>query len=211
MIEELIPRVRSALGVNASYETTEIPGLIRDAANRLLRDYHFPKAVKKATFGPAVEGDFSFALPIGFKKELEVRYFDPEGEAYSDPLVKRERFQLPYPSGVPHYYWLEGTDLLVDTPYSTSMEGFSTFLWYESMDVDGNLWLTTDFPAAVRYLAIVRGCAEFRKPEVMQVYAPLWQDEQQSLAIYLNELEWNNAEIMMREARRPAPCRYPRG
>lgn len=209
-IEALVPKVRKALGVNASFEADEIPTLIREAVNRLLRDYHFPKSVKRATFTDAVAGDYQFALPDGFKQELEVRYYDPTSSSYSDPLKKRERFQLPYPSGAPFYYWLEGGNLVVDTPYSTSMVGYSTFIWYESMDVDGNLWITDDFSSAVRYLAITRGCAEFRKPEVMETFAPLWQDEQQSLAIYTEELRWNNSDIIMREPAGYPPCRYPR-
>lgn len=210
-IEALVPRVRKALGVNSSYDADEIPGLIRDACNRLLRDYHFPKSVKKQDYLALAEGTNGFALPAGFKQELEIRYFDPSDGSYSDPLRKREGFRLPYPSGVPYYYWLEGTNLRIDTPFSAAMTGFNAYIWYESMDVDGNLWITDDFAPAVRYLAITRGCAEFRKPEVMQTYAPLWQDEQTSLAIYTEELRWNNAEINMREARGYPSCRYPRG
>jgi hypothetical protein len=211
-VEELVPDVRSALGVSSSYEDVKIPSLIRRTINRLLRDYHFPKSVRRQDYLGAAEGDFQFALPVGFKQELEIRYFDPTDSSYSDPLTKRERFQLPYPSGNPHFYWLEGTNLLVDTPYNGDMVGFSTFLWYESMDSASNEgWFTTDFPDAAFYFSVVRGCAEFRKPEVMQIYGPLWSDEQQSLAIYTEELRWNNAEIRMREPAGYPPCRYPRG
>jgi hypothetical protein len=210
MIIDLVPRVRKALAVSSSYEDTDIPDLISETINRLLRDYHFPKAVAKASFNGALLGDREFVLPAGFKKELEVRYQDPSDGSYSDPLRKREGFQLPYPSGVPYYYWLEGNKLVVDTPYPQSMVGFNTFVWYESMDVASNeAWITADFAAAVRLFSIVRGAAEFRKPEVAQVYGALWQDEQASLAIYLNELEWNNAQINMREARSVPRERYP--
>lgn len=210
MILDLVPRVRKALAVSSSYEDTDIPDLISESINRLLRDYHFPKAVQKATFANALLNDRSFALPAGFKKEMEVRYFDPTTSAYSDPLIKRENFQLPYPSGVPYYYWLEGTNLVVDTPYPAAMVGFSTLIWFESMDVSSNeTWITSDFASAVRLFSIVRGAAEFRKPEVAQVYGALWTDEQASLAIYLNELEWNNANIQMKEPRVAALPRYP--
>lgn len=208
-VAELVPIVRGGLAVNASYDDEKIPDLIRSSINRLLRDYHFPKAVKRTNAVVALD-DTSFALPVGFKKELEVRFFNPTDNSWSDPLAKRERFQLPYPADRPYYYWQEGQNLYWDTPIDVSRVGWSYYMWYESMDAASNEdWLTTDFPDAVKYLSITRGAAEFRKPEVLQTYAPLWQDEQQSLAIYLNELEWNNAEIYMREARRPAIERYP--
>jgi hypothetical protein len=209
-VQDLVPEVRSALGVSSSYDDEKIPALIRRCVNRLLRDYHFPKSVKRADFLNAVLDTKEFTLPAGFKKELEVRYYNPGDLTYSDPLRKRERFQLPYPSGVPYYYWLEGEKLIVDTAYSADLVGYSTFIWYESMDAAGNEdWLTTDFADSVFYLSVTRGCAEFRKPEVMQTYAPLWDDERTSLAIYLNELEWGNSDIRMREARGYPPERYP--
>ncbi len=210
-VDALVPVVRSALGVSASYDDEKIPALIRRTINRLLRDYHFPKSVRKATFGPALLGDFQFPLPVGFKQELELRYYDPVGTSWSDPLRKKQGFQLPYPTGVPYYYWLEGTNLVVDTPYSAAMIGYSTFLWYESMDAEGNEdWLITDYEDSVFLASVVKGCAEFRKPDVMQTYGALWTDERQSLAQFLEELNWNNSEIYMREAKRGSGPRYPR-
>lgn len=210
-VDSMVPLVRSALAVSQSYDDEKIPDLIRRTINRLLRDYHFPKAVRRTDFVLA-EGDFSFALPDGFKKELEFRLFDPTTVSWTDPLVKADSFQLPYPSGAPYYYWLQGTELVIDTPIDASRAGFSGVLWFESMDTDSNeSWLCDDFPDSVMYFSIVRGAAEFRKPEVMQTYGPLWQDEQGSLAIYLNELEWNNVVVMQRST--PAlnyNPRYPR-
>jgi hypothetical protein len=209
-VADLVTDVRGMLGVNSSYDDEKIPALLRRTITRLLRDYHFPKSIKRIDFLNALLNTKEFTLPDGFKKELEVRYYDPTGLAYSDPLVKRERFQLPYPSGTPHYYWLEGTKLVVDTAYSTSMVGFHTYIWAETMDAASNEdWITADFPDAVMYFAVTRGAAEFRKPEVAATYGQLWTDERESLAIYLNELEWNNADIIMREARPPAMERYP--
>lgn len=210
-VDALVPEVRGALAVSSSYDDEKIPALIRRTVNRLLRDYHFPKAVVQEQFSSLVEGQTVFDLPSGFKKELEFRLYDPDTLTFTDPLVKRENFQLPYPTGAPHFYWLQGTQLVLDTPLTSSMTGFQGLLWYESMDAGVNEdWLTADFPDAVFYLSVTRGCAEFRKPEVMQIYGPLWQDEQQSLAIYLNELEWNNIEVNMKQAHRPAIERYPR-
>jgi hypothetical protein len=209
-VDALVPEVRGALAVSSSFDDEKIPALIRRTINRLLRDYNFPKSVRREDYLNAFLNTKEFTLPDGFKRELEVRYFEPETEAYSEPLRKSDKFRLPYPSGVPYYYWLEGTKLVVDTPYPSSMVGYSTFIWYQSMDAAGNEdWLTEDFADSVFYLSVVRGCAEFRKPEVMQTYAPLWDDERNSLAIYLNELEWNKVQVNMREARGYPPERYP--
>lgn len=211
-VDALVPQVRSALGVSSSYDDEKIPDLIRRKITRLLRDYHFPKSVKRTEFLNLAEGDQFLTLPEGFKKELEVRIYNPSDNSYTDPLRKREQFRLPYPSNAPFYYWLEGTKLWLDTPIDASRAGFTAIVWHESMDAASNEdWLTTDFPDAVLYLSAVSGAAEFRKPEVAQIYAALWQDEQASLAIYLNELEWGGVEMYMREAGGPPLERYPIG
>lgn len=209
-VDTMVPLVRSALGVSSSYDDEKIPDLIRRTINRLLRDYHFPKAVAKEEFANLLLDSKEFTLPDGFKKELEFRYFNPDDDSWTEPLVKKQGFQLPYPSGSPHYYWLEGAKLIADTAIDTARVGQSAVLWYESMDVTANEdWLCNDFPDAVMYLSIVRGAAEFRKPEVVTVYTPLWTDERESLATYLAELEWNNSEIYQREARPAVGDRYP--
>lgn len=211
-VDSMVPLVRSALAVSSSYDDEKIPDLIRRTINRLLRDYHFPKAVKRQDFAALTEGDNTFDLPDGFKKELEFRLFDPSDSSWSDPLVKSDGFKLPYPSGAPYYYWLEGTQLLIDTPIDVARIGFSGVLWYESMDSDSNEgWICNDYPDSVMYFSIVRGAAEFRKPEVASTYGPLWSDERESLSTYLNELEWNNVAIYQREARSIPIERYPRG
>lgn len=209
-VDTMVPLVRSALAVSSSYDDEKIPDLIRRTINRLLRDYHFPKAVTRFEFPTLVEDDVDFVLPDGFKKELEFRLFDPVSDSYTDPLRKKEGFQLPYPSGAPYYYWLQGTKIVLDTPIDASRAGFKAVLWYESMDTAANeSWLCNDYPDSVMYFSIVRGAAEFRKPEVASTYGPLWTDERESLATYLAELEWNNAEIYQREARPIGIARYP--
>lgn len=206
----MVPLVRSALGVSSSYDDEKIPDLVRRTINRLLRDYHFPKAVKRQDFTNLFLDSQEFTLPDGFKKELEFRLFNPADETYTDPLEKKDSFQLPSALAAPTYYWLEGTKLIIDTPLDSARVGFSAFLWYESMDVASNEdWICNDFPDSVLYFSVVRGAAEFRKPEVAQVYGALWADERESLAIYTAELEWNNVAIYQREARRIPMERYP--
>jgi hypothetical protein len=209
-VDLLVPEVRSALGVSASFDDVKIPGLIRRTITRLLRDYHFPKALKRITFADLRTGDQQFKLPDGFKKELGIRIYDPTSTSWTDPLRKYETFKLPSVSGGPAGYWLEGTSLWIDTPIDVNRMGFSAVLWAETMDAASNEdWLTADYPDAVLYASILRGTAEFRKTEVAQLFAPLWTDEQTSLAIYLNELEWNNADMRMREAADRPVERYP--
>lgn len=211
-VDLMVPLVRSALAVSSSYDDEKIPDLIRRTINRLLRDYHFPKSVRRTEFATLAENDQHFTLPLGFKKEGVVRLFNPADNSWTDPLRKRDAFHLPYPSGAPYSYWLEGTELWLDTKIDAGRAGLSLVVWHESMDAESNEdWLTTDYPDAVLYFSCVRGAAEFRKTEVGQLYVALWSDERESLAIYLNELEWGNVQIYQREARGYPSDRYPIG
>lgn len=236
-VEALVPRVRKALAVSSSYDSEDIPDLIRASIGRLLRDYHFPKSVSRYYFGSGgtADGtsgtllalsDQSFTLPNGFKKDGQLRFYDPAAATWSDALEKREGFVLPaelfadivnsdpfIQQQITKRYWIEGTKLWVDLAIDTDGVGKQLVMWYENQLVDtaSEAWITTDYTDAVVYLSIMRGALQFRKPEVAKDYAGLWQDEQTSLAIYLNELEWGGVVMMQRERRAAALSRYPIG
>lgn len=211
--EELVSRVREACGVASSYEDETIPALVNRCVNRLLRDYHFPKAVKQQDFTNLFLNSQEYTLPDGFKAVLEARFYNPlTAEWAEEPLEKVNGRILPSPRGYPAKYWLQGTKLITDVKLPSDMVGFTLQLFYESMDAASNRdWFITDFESAIYYFACVLGSAEFRKPEVAQIYGPLWADERESLAIYLNELEWDDVQITMREARTSPRLRYPAG
>lgn len=221
-VEALVPRVRRSLAVSQSYDNETIPDLIRGAVRRLLRDYNFPKSKARYYFGSGGVGspgastrllaldDQAFALPTGFKKEFQLRFYDPADETWSDPLKKREGFIMPSISGSTEWFWMEGETLYIDTKIEADGVGKQLILWYQSKDVATNEdWVTDDFTDAVAYRAIMAGAVEVRKPDVAKTFAELWADERESLAIYLNELEWDNVNIMQRERTLPMLERYP--
>lgn len=221
-VEALVPRVRRGLGVSSSYDAETIPDLIRSAVGRLLRDYNFPKSISRYYFGSGGTGnagastrllaldDQSFALPAGFKREFQLRFYDPAEETWSDALKKREGFIEPAASGTTEYYWLEGTTLYIDTKVEADGVGKQLIMIYQSKDVAGNeSWVTADWADAVVYRAVMTGAVEVRKPDVAEKYAALWSDERESLAIYLNELEWGNVVMLQNERRVPSLDRYP--
>lgn len=222
-VEAIVPRVRRGLGVSSSYDAETIPDIIRSALRRLLRDYNFPKSISRYYFGTGgtgaegastrllALGDQSFTLPAGFKREFQLRFYDPGKDTWSDPIEKREAFQMPSASGVTSYYWLEGTKLYIDTAVEADGVGHQLVMIYQTMGLTATIedWLTDDFEDAVVYFAAMRGAVEVRKPELAKVYAELWADERESLAIYLNELEWGNVVMMQRERRLPPLDRYP--
>lgn len=211
-VAALVPRVREALGVSSSFDDEIIPALLRRCILRLLRDYHFPKSVVRTEFAAPHDDEQSFTLPVGFKKELQVQLYDSATTSWGDPLRKTTGFRRPSTDSIPRHYWLEGTQLWIDTPLSGGRELFTLQLFAESVSVaDHEAWFTVDFEDVLFTYATLRGAAEQRKPEVMQIYTPLWADERGSLAIYLNELEFGGLEMMQREAKRPnLDSRYPR-
>jgi hypothetical protein len=221
-IEALVPSVRRKLGVSSSYDSEEIPDIIRGSIGRLLRDYNFPKSIRRAYLGSgAVDGDGNatlaagdqtFELPTGFKREFQLRFYDPADGTWSEPLSKREGFRLPAAGVVETgWYWFEGTALWIDLAIEDDGAGKQLVLIYQSMLLDeiSEAWISTEWPDAVTYLSVMRGALDFRKPDVAKDYAALWTDEQTSLAIYLNELEWGNVVMMQRERAIPTLERYP--
>lgn len=211
LIEALVPRVRNGLGVAESYDNIEIPDLIKSAIRRLLRDFNFPKSKQRAIYDLVLD-DQGFDLPVGFKLPGTLRFYNPLTKEWSEPLRRYERFTLPSKDGVTSGYWIEGQKLWIDAPIEQDGVGKQLVLFYQDQSWELNYdWITDNYEDAVAYLAIVRGAGDMRKDEVMKIYAPLWSDEQTSLAIYLNELEWDSVEILMREPSMNPRVRYPTG
>ncbi len=84
-------------------------------------------------------------------------------------------------------------------------------LFYQSQLLDGvaEQWMLEDFEDLLFIYSVWKLAPEFRKPEVLSIYTPLWQDERESLAIYTNELEWAGVNMMMGEAMAWRDDRYP--
>jgi hypothetical protein len=208
---DLVTRVREALSVDESYEATIIPYGIKRAGKRLLRDYHFPWAVQKQVFANLAAGSKDYAMPTAYKKELLVRFFDTEDLTYSNSLAKSDGPVLIAEDGVPRKYWIWGgsisTDIVLDATQAATTQ---LEVWFESLDWDANeTWLLARFEDILYTYSTFRIAAEKNKTELAQIYASLWTDEQRSLAIYLNELEFDNQEFYRRESSAVLRDRYP--
>jgi hypothetical protein len=199
-VADLVPRVREALGISASYEAEIIPALIRRQIGRLLRDYNFPKQIVRVEFPVTDPTAQTFVLPAGFKKELAVHIFDPRTTLWSEPLKKREGM-VPQ-TFEPDYYWLQGGSLQLNTPMGPNGVGMKLVVFFQSMDpVLNEDWMTEDFEDVVFTLSVYRGSIEQRKPDVGAAFGQLWKEDQASLAIYVNELEFSNLDMIQRETR----------
>lgn len=210
-VEALTPRVREALGVSASYDAETIPAAIRRSILALLRDYNFPKALKRKVYTELTVGQQQFTLPSGFRKVLQARFHDPSALAWGDPLLRREGFVQPQANGLPKRFWLEGTKLSIDAPISQGYDKAELWLFYQSMSVEANEdWMTEDYEDVLFVRTVYWEAATMRKPEVQGAFAQLWAEKQRSLAIYLNEIEFDGLEMVMREQRQKTGERYPR-
>jgi hypothetical protein len=215
-VADLVPKVRQALGVSSEYEAITIPHGIRRVMKRLMRDYNFPKSVRRFEVAGVAIGTQSFDLPTGLKRPLEVRFRNPVDGTFTNRLQRREGFTLPTGEDYAElrygaYYWLEGSKLWVDRPMPVA--GLTFTLWHQSLLVDAFAedWLLTDVEDLIFTSSVTRLAVELRKPEVAGAMGPLMQEEMQSIAIYANELEWNGVEVQMREPAAMPTARYPAG
>lgn len=209
-IDDLVVRVRTALSVSAEYDE-ELRDDVEGAARSLLRRYNFPKSIKRSVLQGFVAGQQQFDLPAGFKRMMQARFYDPIGLAWGDTLPRRDAFVLPSSSEVPTRYWIEGTKLWIDTPLQGGYQAAQLILLYQSGLVADNLdWMVEDFEDILINYTVYRTAPSKRKPEVGASYQQLWAADQTELAIYLNELEFDELELVMREEREPRFVeRYP--
>lgn len=198
-LSDMVEKVRGTLSVSSSYDTL-IQQQVEGAMMRLLQDYNFPKTIRKQEYSSLAVGEDTFALPSFFKKPLAVRIHIAESGThfYSDPLGRSQGFVLPSANGTPAYYWLENESLVLNCGMPSA--GYDIFLWYQTKSLMlCQDWLLSDLNDAVFYFSLVRCCPLVKKAELLETFASLWSEERTSLAIFANELEFNDSEIQMRE------------
>lgn len=204
-LSDMVVKVRDALSVSASYDTI-IEQAVRGAVDRLLRDYNFPQSVLLCKWENVEASATEFTLPAGMAKPLSVRVhglIDNE-HTYTEPLKRRSGFTLPGSSDVLDTYWLMGNKLCLNSTIDET--GYDVYLWYQSKDFTANeAWLFADFNDTVFIFSTLRAAMLVKKEEVFNTYTALWSEERASLAIFVNELEFNDVEMRMRE---PNSVRY---
>ena len=205
--------LQERLGVDSSYvSSNDIPNSVGRYIRKLLRDYNFPKSIRRQLYTTIAEGDQSYTLPDDCKRELGVLFYDDSEDVYvySDPLRKTDGFVLPDSDGTPRNYWIEGTTLWTDIQAPEDSADLNLVVVYQSNDPEYNeTWMLNDFEDVLFNLSMFRLSVELGKTELAQVYATLWAEDQKALAIYLNELEYGNMEIIMRHLPAKYQERYP--
>lgn len=211
---EFCTRLQDRLGLDSSYvQGGDIPSSVKRLMKKFLRDYHFPKSLQLQQWTSIVADTQTYTLPAGTKKPHAVYFYDNSDPIkYGQPLTKREHRVLPHPDGQARHYWIIGstlyTDIIIDA--TTAAEGINLAMLYESLDVDANeSWMLEDFEDILFSYCMYRLSGEFGKPELMQIFAPIWQEDRTGLAIYSNELEFDDLYIVQRELNSKRLARYP--
>jgi hypothetical protein len=198
---------------DSTYEAEDLPSSVKRYVKKLLRDYNFPKSVQIQTYQHPVEGSQNYALPEFFKRDLQVVWMDdtnPVSPAYGAPLRKRESFIHPDPDGISRYYWLQGAMLWTDISVPAGSPSSNLILVHQNHSIADNMqWMLDDFEDILFSLSMMRLSGELSKPELAKVWAALWQEDQKSIAIYLNELEFANLDMVQRETGHRTTERYP--
>lgn len=212
-LAEFCETLADRLRLDDSYLAADLPASVRRLIKTLLRDYHFPKAIRKNIWPDIDEGNQSYTLPADFKKPILLCFSDTSGTepAFGAPLERAEGFRQARADGVPCYYWLEGTTLWTDVTVPADSPNTNLILVYESNDALYNLgWMLDDYEDVFFTYCMSRLAAELNKTELAQTWIPLWQSDKQAFAIYLNELEFEGMTLLMRPALvRDGRGRYP--
>lgn len=206
---DLLPDIREALGVTSAHDASITRGITR-AAQHLLRNYNFRESIRVAI--DSVElGLSSISIPAdaGKIKAIRLRALSAGAYVYRR-LRRREEGQLPQRAEVgPRYYWVENGLIRLDT--AMPQEGHQYELWYQSIDpVYMETFLSTTYADVLLHRVVYELAPTKRKPEAMQVYSALWQEDMAVLANYLQELEFGDLEMRMGgDEYSPSLERYP--
>lgn len=193
--------IKAALGVGDANDAILLSGVKR-AGRYLLRNFNFPQSlIYFQTDALAADAD-EIDLDSGTGKILGVRlkFDDGSGESETNPLYsvmrRREPSVLPVLGG-PSLFWRTDQTLKFDrgVPDESS---YYVEIWYQSVDLTvTESWLTCDYEDVMFNLGAKYCCPLVHKPELLPMYDSLWQESQAMLAVYLNELEWENYSLRM--------------
>lgn len=209
MYPDLVPDIREALGVSTAHDASIIRGLTRNA-RYFLRNFNFRESVRRTAAVPLPLGATSFATPADAGKVKAVRLRQQSGLQFLyKRLRKREEGQLPQRAEVgPMFYWHEPPLIKLDTPMPET--GLDVEVWYQSTDpVFAEPWLSSTYSDVLTHRVIYEMAPTKRKPEAMQIYSALWQEDLTVLANYLQEIEFEDLEMRMAPDARFVSERYP--
>lgn len=206
---DLLDNIREALGVTSAHDASLTAAITRNA-RFLLRNYNFRESVRRATTQNLALNAVTVGLPAdaGKVKAVRLRYIHTGGTLYKR-LRRMEEGSLPQRTEVgPMYYWFEPPNIHLDTPMPET--GYDLEVWYQSTDPAINeAWLSTTFADVLTHRTIYELAPTKRKPEAMQVYNALWQEDLVVLANYLAELEFGDLEMKMGGDSHAYRERYP--
>lgn len=192
---EIAIRVRKALAVSTTYDT-DLEDAVKDGAQTLLRNYNFPKSVVHGEYlldNPST----GVQLEIDTGKVLHVRLSVVEdGETLYKILRRREPSALPTGEEGPQFWYQLGEELRFDR--ALEEDDYTLDVWYLSTDPIANEgWLCNNFADVLFHSGCFNGCPLVGKPDLMGLWQPLMQRDEIGLAIFLNELEFNDLDLRM--------------
>lgn len=201
-VEEMVPSVRQALGVESSYDTDTIAPGIRRSIGFLLKTYRFPNALVRDTSLPALSlGAKEINLPntgLGIGELQALVMVDP------DDATLRYRLRRDMPgneisnTSEPTAYWREAGKLILNT--GTLKANWKPELLYYNSDITtAEAWITVDFLDELFNLTMFRLASQLRKAELAQLFSAYWAENKQQLAAYINEQNYSDLDIRMGE------------
>lgn len=208
MIDDLVGRVRGALGVSSSYDADLIPDGIRRACRFILRGWDFPQANARWDSAAFAIGADSIDLPAFFEKPWAAKLMLNQGaDTLSRDLPRGGPDAIPHAGYGPRSYSIIGRKLYLDTKLLEA--GYYVRLWYKSLDLNAHEeWLTGDYEDTVFVRSVFTLANELSKPEIMQAYGPLWQEQVEQLGTTVSENNYADSEVIMRASTRDYTPRY---
>lgn len=212
-LNSFIDNLSERLGLDDSYKAQDLPMFVKRVMRSFLRDYNFPKSIRRNDYTAIIADQQSYTLPDDFKKPLQVRFYDDGGSStvFGKPLVRTGQQVLPDQDGIARAYWIEGLLLYTDIKVPAADAADTNLrLLYQSNDPDYcSSWLLGEYEDILFTFCMYRGATEYGKTELAQLWAPLYARDERAIAIYQNELEFNDFGIVMSEVPTSQSERYP--
>lgn len=191
----------AAAGVTSAHNTIVTAAITR-AAKWLLRNYNFPESLtyvaKPDSPDYLTEDEYTVTLPssCGKIKGVRLARVDITDSSFLDYMVirRKEETYIDETTGSQLWYTRVGDTLSLSKPMDNDY--YKLQLWYQTVSTSAmETALSGTYGDVLFHLGMLRAAPTLHKPELIGVYAPLWQQDQDTLARYLNEIEWENMDF----------------
>ena len=180
---ELKSLIQNYLENTESTFVTDLPQIIQQAENRILRTVKLP-VFRKNVSGTLTSGNEYLATPTDFLSNYSLSFTSSSKQTFllfKDVNFIREAYPVASTEGIPKYYAIFDSNTFIVGPTPNANLTAELHYFYKPQSItessDGTSWLGTNAESSLLYGSLYEAYTFMKgEPDIMQLYATRYQE-----------------------------------